>query len=94
MMRYTKDGQTKTAGQIARQHRNLSFGPNTYAELGWVPEPDAPADANVPKRKQIAELEAQVTPRRVREAILGRVASITFIQSIDDQIDAIRATIV
>ena len=43
------------------------------------------------KLAQIAELEAQVTPRRVREAVLSGDKS--FIESIDAQIAAIRATL-
>lgn len=43
------------------------------------------------KLAQIAELEAQVTNRRVREAVLSGDKS--FIESIDAQIAAIRATL-
>lgn len=43
------------------------------------------------KLAQIAALEAQVTPRRIREAVLSGDKS--FIESIDAQITAIRATI-
>lgn len=43
------------------------------------------------KLAQIAELEAQVTPRRIREAVISGDNS--FIANIDAQIAAIRATI-
>lgn len=42
------------------------------------------------KLKQIEELEAQITPRRMREAILSGDNS--FIKSIEDQIQTIRQT--
>lgn len=40
------------------------------------------------KKKQIAELEAQITPRRLREALLSGDTS--FIDSVEQQIQAIR----
>jgi len=43
------------------------------------------------KLKQIADLEALVTPRRVRDAVLSGDNS--FIQNIDDQVQAIRVTL-
>lgn len=43
------------------------------------------------KLAQIAELEAQITPRRIREAVISGDNS--FIVNIDAQIAAIRATI-
>jgi hypothetical protein len=43
------------------------------------------------KLAQIAELEAQLTPRRIREAVLS--GDNTFIAGIDAQIAAIRATL-
>jgi hypothetical protein len=43
------------------------------------------------KLKQIEELEKQITPRRVREAIL--TGDITLIMNIDNQIQQIRATL-
>lgn len=39
---------------------------------------------------QIAELEAQQTPRRLREAALGDVDSIAFLQDIEDEIEELR----
>lgn len=47
--------------------------------------------AKVEKLAQIAALEAQVTPRRIREAVLSGDSS--FIADIDAQIAAIRATL-
>jgi len=43
------------------------------------------------KLAQIAELEAQITSRRIREAVLS--GNNSFIASIDQQIDAIRDTL-
>lgn len=47
--------------------------------------------AKADKLAQIAALEAQVTPRRIREAVLSGDSS--FIAEIDAQIAAIRATL-
>lgn len=47
--------------------------------------------AKAEKLAQIAALEAQVTPRRIREAVLSGDSS--FIAEIDAQIAAIRATL-
>ena len=46
---------------------------------------------NVDKLQQIAELESQITPRRYREAIVSGDHS--FIEGIELQIEAIRATL-
>lgn len=42
----------------------------------------------------IADLEAMVTPRRLREAALGDAVAIAFIQSVDDQIAVLRMAVV
>ena len=42
---------------------------------------------------QIAELEAQITPRRMREALIGNVQALTFIEGIESEIELLRATL-
>jgi len=46
------------------------------------------------KLAQIAELEAQITSRRLRECMLGVAESIAFIQYIEQQIKQIRDSLV
>lgn len=52
---------------------------------------DAQKTAKRNIRDQIADLEAQQTPRRVREAILGVQKSIEKLQEIEEQITVLRA---
>lgn len=50
---------------------------------------------HVPTTKEkIAELELKITPRRIREAMLGNAESIDFIQNIEEQIEELRLTII
>lgn len=42
---------------------------------------------------QIAELEAQITPRRMREALIGNVQALAFIEGIESEIELLRATL-
>ena len=61
--------------------------------LAWLSEENTPEPADVPDPRlailnQIAELEASITQRRLREAIL--TGDKTFIDSVDAQIAALR----
>lgn len=53
--------------------------------------PETPADPRPAIRDQIAELEASVTPRRWREAVL--TGDHSFVDSVDKQIAALRAAL-
>lgn len=62
--------------------------------LTWLAEGNTPEPADVPDPRltilnQIAELEASITQRRLREALL--TGDKTFIDSVDAQIAALRA---
>lgn len=68
-------------------------------EGAWLPVTEQDADAlrkqhavRVPRsariRKEIDELEASITPRRLREALLSRDTS--FIASVEERITALR----
>jgi hypothetical protein len=63
------------------------------AYLRWVDEGNTPEPADLPDPKeaikaQIASLEASITPRRLREALL--TGDKTFIEGVEAQIAALR----
>lgn len=54
-----------------------------FDNQSWISTGPTPAE-------QILTLEAQQTPRRIRDALLGNQESIDFLQDIEDQIAALR----
>ena len=60
-----------------------------WVAAGNVPEPADPPNPAEGILAQIAALEVQVTPRRIREALLS--GDYSFIQGVDAQIAALRA---
>lgn len=67
----------------------LGLVPISYAEV--VELRAAQVDPKDAIRRQIAELEASVTPRRLREAVL--TGDHSFVDSVDKQIATLRASI-
>ncbi len=63
----------------------------TNTELLALKDIVANKKTNSIKYKQITDLESQITVRRLREAFLTN--DLSFIQNIEDQIEAIRATL-
>jgi hypothetical protein len=66
-------------------------------QIGWLDNGDGTFSAPIPEvieptiDEQIAALEASVTPRNLRGAALGDQYAIDHIQSVEDQIQALRA---
>lgn len=54
-------------------------------------EEELSAELNASIKSQIAALEAQQTPRRLREAALGNSESLDFLSNLETQIAALRA---
>lgn len=97
---YLKDKQELR--DIENDSLNICDGQIVRWDFTNIPQPTAEelaacealvvvADLKKSKLAQIAELEAQLTPRRLREAVLSGDSS--FISSIDSQIATIRATL-
>lgn len=90
---YTNDEAT------AKEHGILQNATEVEPVYGWngklykteadIP-PKSPERLQEEIKSQIVELEAQQTPRRLREAALGDVASISFLQDLEDQISVLR----
>lgn len=70
--------------------RGLSVTTSWTYENGSFVEPIAYVPSSI---DQIKALEEQITPRRLREALLGDERSKTFINDINDQIATLRATL-
>ena len=94
-MRYQKDGQIKHEREIRAMHKNISFGPNTYAELGWLPyvETVAPVDSAVVRRLEIFAALAEIdrkSIRALREDNAARIATLEQdAQSLRDELAAL-----
>ena len=78
-MRYQKDDQIKYDAEIKAMHPNTSFGPNTFAELGWEPyaEPAPPTPQTDRRAEIIAELDEidRKSIRALRENDAARIAT-------------------
>ncbi len=60
-MHYTKDNQVFTLGEIKKAHKNICFGPNTLADLGYsvhvpVANPETPEQAKVRLARLVSNL--------------------------------------
>ena len=86
------------AGGIIRQldeaHIPSDEANNDYQDyLVWIDEgntPDPYVEPPVTIQQQINVLEASMTPRRLREAMLNKGQGMQFIQDVEDQITILR----
>jgi hypothetical protein len=88
--KYTNDSNTvvaRTNADGSYESRLVSAIADWIAE-GNTPEPAEALDPRVVIIDQITALEAQITPRRIREALL--LGDMSFIATLDEQIAQLR----